>query len=82
MRLAFIEAHLAVHGYIGRGNFLDCASSTATKALAQYKELHPGVLVYSEVAKRYTCTATPSYHLKIAAGDFLAAYNLLFGHNK
>ena len=78
MQLAFIEAHLAVHGYIARRDFRCCSKPTATKILAKYKALHPGWLTYSEVTKRYTCSKLPLFHLDTDAATFLAAYNILY----
>jgi len=81
-RLAFIEAHLEVHGSIGRRDFLDCASATATRVLTQYRELHPDVLVFDPEMRRYVAPAPLElHHLKVAASDFMAAYNLIYLEN-
>ena len=78
MRLAFIEAHLAVNGCIAPRDFLDCSPVTASKILSRYRELHPGVLTYSRATRAYTCDVLPTYHLEVDAARFLDAYNVLY----
>lgn len=77
IQLAFIEAHLAVYGYVGRRDLLGCSKATATKVLSKYRKLHLNELLYSKAKKRYTCTLAPRYHLKVDARHFLEAYGLV-----
>lgn len=79
-RYAFIEAHLLVHGYVGRKDLMCTASVSGTKTLQAYRNLHPGAMTYNDADKRYERGASfTCHHLKKSAVKYLAAYTFIHG---